>query len=70
VGVDAANPVLDRALKKYHSRSERGFLDFGEVLAKDQVNPVTDPEQSQNPKRPLSFSSNGYSIFENAPARS
>jgi hypothetical protein len=33
---------------------ERGFLGFGEALAKEQVpsNPVTEPKRSQNPKRP------------------
>jgi hypothetical protein len=49
---------------------ERGFLGFGEALAKEQVqrNPVTEPKRSENPKRPLSFSifPNGYSISENA----
>jgi hypothetical protein len=42
-------------LKKYCSHSERGFLGFGEALAKEQVrsNPVTEPKRSENPKRPL-----------------
>jgi hypothetical protein len=57
-------------LKKYWSPSERGFLDFGEALAKEQVhsNPVTELKRSQNPKRPLpvSFQPEGCSIYENA----
>jgi hypothetical protein len=60
-------------LKKYCSHLERGFLGFGEALAKERVqrNPVTEPKRSQNPKRPLflHFLPNGYSIFENAPAQ-
>jgi hypothetical protein len=44
-------------LKKNCSHAERGFLGFGEALAKEQVpsNPLTEPKRSQDPKRPLSL---------------
>jgi hypothetical protein len=50
----ARNP---ERLKKYCSHTERGFLGFGEALAKERVsnNPATEPKRSQNPKRPLPF---------------
>jgi cysteine desulfurase/selenocysteine lyase len=57
----AAEKLAAERLKKYCSRSERGFLGFGEALAKEQVqsNPVTEPKRSLNPKRPpSSFSPN------------
>jgi LPS-assembly protein len=58
-------------LKKHRAHSERGFLSFGEALAKEQVgtNPVTEPKRSQNSKRPFSFPffPNGHGIFEHAP---
>src|SRR5258706_141858 len=67
--VSTADAALER-LKKNCSRSERGFLGFGEALVKEQVpsNPVTEPKQSQNPKRPPSPLPipNGYSFSENA----
>jgi hypothetical protein len=53
--VYAGFKAVRERLKKYCSHSERGFLDFGEASAKEQVwnNPVTEPKRSQNPKRPL-----------------
>jgi len=44
-------------LKEYYSHLERGFLDFGEASAKEQVqkNPVTEPKRNQKPKRPPGF---------------
>jgi len=68
-GAEVRIKSLER-LKKYCSRSERGFLvfwrGFGEGAGLN--NPVTEPKRRQKPKRPLSLSllPNGYSIFENA----
>jgi len=57
-------------LKQYCGHSQRGFLRFGVAPAKEQVhsNPVTEPKQSQNPKRPFpsSVQPDGYSIPFNA----
>jgi hypothetical protein len=50
------NSVLER-LEKYCSRAERGFLGFGEALAKEQVcnNPVTEPKRSPKSKKTASY---------------
>src|SRR5581483_6213632 len=65
-----AQQRIRERLKKFCGHSGRGFLGFGEALAKEQVqsNPPTEPKRSQNPKRPppTSFTSNSYSISENA----
>jgi hypothetical protein len=65
-------------LKKNRSHAERGYLmaspawTFGEWCRSSTFgegaglkNSVTEPKQSQNPKRPVPFCSspNGYSIF-------
>jgi len=60
-------------LKKYCSRSERGFLVFWRGFGEGAglKNLVTEPKRRQKPKRPLSLSllPNGYSISENALAK-
>jgi hypothetical protein len=37
MGISKTKFVRQERLKKYCSRSERGFLGFGEALAKEQV---------------------------------